>query len=103
LREKGHDVAEVVGPDPGDLELLERAVREGRILITLDKHFLQLIFHRSQPHSGLIRLPDVPAAERMLLLDRILGTHADDLDRGAIVSVRGERIRVSLQQRAGEE
>jgi predicted nuclease of predicted toxin-antitoxin system len=98
LRERGHDVVEVVGPDPGDLELLERAAQEGRVLVTLDKHFLQLISQRSQPYSGLIRLPDLPAAERILLLERILRAHGEDLDRGAIVSVRGERIRLSLRE-----
>jgi predicted nuclease of predicted toxin-antitoxin system len=95
LRDGGHDVAEVVGPDPGDAELLERAAREGRILITLDKHFLQLIFHRSRRHRGLIRLPDVPAPQRLVLLERILDTHAADLERGAVVAVRGARLRVS--------
>jgi predicted nuclease of predicted toxin-antitoxin system len=95
LREEGHDVAEVVGPDPGDLALLERAAQEGRILVTLDKHFLQLIFHHSRAHSGLIRLPDLPASERILLMERILHTYSEDLRRGAVVAARGERIRVS--------
>jgi hypothetical protein len=79
---------------------LKRAAQEERILVTLDKHFLQLIFHRSQPHCGLIRLPDLPAAERILLLERILRTHGEDLARSAIVSVRGDRIRLSLQDNA---
>lgn len=92
-----------MGPDPGDLELLERAGRENRILITLDKHFLQLIFHRSQAHSGLIRLPDVPVAQRILLLERILSSHAGDLARGAVIAVRGERIRVSLPRTGRED
>jgi predicted nuclease of predicted toxin-antitoxin system len=96
LRQTGHDVAEVVGPDPGDSELLARAVQEERVLITLDKHFLQLIFHRSSAHHGLIRLPDVPPAQRIDLLDRILSAHAAELQAGAVIAVRGERIRLSL-------
>jgi predicted nuclease of predicted toxin-antitoxin system len=103
LREKGYDVAEVVGPDPGDLEILERAGQENRILITLDKHFVQLLFRRSQAYPGLIRLPDVPAAHRILLLERILSSHSEDLSRGAVIAVRGERIRVSLRRRDEEE
>jgi predicted nuclease of predicted toxin-antitoxin system len=102
LRGQGYEVAEVVGPDPGDQELLDQANREERILITLDKHFLQLIFHRSRPHRGMVRLPDVPAAERISLLERVLATHAEDLARGAVISVRGERIRVSLARVADE-
>jgi predicted nuclease of predicted toxin-antitoxin system len=95
LRQAGHDVAEVVGPDPGDSELLTRAVREERVLITLDKHFLQLIFHRSLPHHRLIRLPDVPPAQRIDLLDRILLAHTEDLESGSVIAVRGDRIRLS--------
>jgi predicted nuclease of predicted toxin-antitoxin system len=91
-----------VGPDPGDLELLDRAAQEKRILITLDKHFLQLIFHRSQAHYGLVRLPDVPADQRILLLERILSTHAVELSHGAVIAVRGDRIRVSLTRARDE-
>lgn len=96
LREEGHDVAKVEGPDPGDAALLARAAGEGRVLITLDRHFLQLIFHRSHKHAGLVRLPDVPAGSRIALLMQILTEHHDDLEGGAVVSVRGDKIRVSL-------
>ena len=41
LQSQGHDAldARELGPDPGDRALLERAVSENRILITMDKDF----------------------------------------------------------------
>jgi len=96
LRDSGHDVAEVIGPDPGDSELLAQAAREDRVLVTLDRHFLQLIFHQARAHRGLVRLPDLPVVQRIALLQRILDLHAADLSRGAVIAVRGSRILVSL-------
>jgi len=97
LREQGHDVVESKdrGPDPGDRALLEQAAREGRILVTMDKDFGEFVFVENLPHYGLVRLPDVPADRRIQLMDTILFRHHHDLDTQAIVTVRGERIRIS--------
>ena len=70
LREKGYDVREAWGgnnPDPGDEELLAEAFADGRVLITLDKDFGALVFAQGASHCGLVRLPDVPAAQRILM------------------------------------
>jgi predicted nuclease of predicted toxin-antitoxin system len=98
LREDGHDVLDLLengGLDEGDEEVLRRAWEERRVLITIDKDFGELIFLHGQPHAGMIRLPDCPAAERLAVLRRILPAHVHDLDRGAIIIVRGERVRVT--------
>lgn len=57
LQSAGHDViwAGEWSKDPGDDEILERAHREGRILVTLDKDFGELAVFRGIPHSGIIR------------------------------------------------
>ena len=54
LQEQGHDAldARELGPDPGDRLLLERAVSENRILITMDKDFGELIHLHGRPHTG---------------------------------------------------
>jgi predicted nuclease of predicted toxin-antitoxin system len=98
LREQGHDVFEVseLGEDPGDEAVLDRAVADARVLVTLDNDFGELIFRRDAPHAGLIRLPDVRVGPRIDLLDQVLARHAADLDRGAIVTVRGRRVRITL-------
>jgi predicted nuclease of predicted toxin-antitoxin system len=97
LRASGHDVLEsrLLGPDPGDLALLQRAAHEKRILITIDTDFGALIFANNVSHCGLVRLPDVSAEKRILIFKEIFARHASDLDAGAIVTVRGNRIRVS--------
>ena len=61
----------------------------------MDKDFGQIIFVENAPHSGLVRLPDVPAARRIELVERLLRDHTQELADGAILTVRGERIRIS--------
>ncbi|MBI3098369.1 MAG: DUF5615 family PIN-like protein [Planctomycetes bacterium] len=102
LRARGHDVAESRdrGPDPGDRAVLGWAHAEGRVLITLDKDFGALIFGQSAPHSGLIRLPDVPAAVRITMMERVLDRHEADLMSSAVITVRGWRIRISRSEKS---
>ncbi len=70
LRKQGHDVVETreLGPDPGDRTLLAWAAKDIRILITIDTDFGELIYLENLLHAGLIRLPDVPARERQLIM-----------------------------------
>ena len=97
LRGQGHDVAESRerGADPGDQVLLEWAVAEQRILVTIDKDFGQIVFTQQVPHTGLVRLPDVPAATRIALMRTLLENHRQDIESRAIITVRGGRIRIS--------
>jgi hypothetical protein len=61
LRANGHDVVEArqLGPDPGDLALLQLA------------------------------------AERIAIFHELFARHKKDLQNGAIITVRGDKIRVS--------
>lgn len=97
LRSEGHDVVEsrTLGPDPGDRELLSRSAEEGRILVTIDTDFGALIYGEHAKDAGLVRLPDVPAARRIQLMQEILRQHGASLGPGCVVTVRGNRIRVS--------
>lgn len=97
LRGQGYDVVESRerGPDPGDLTLLEWAATEGRILVTIDTDFGALLFVENMPHPGLVRLPDVPAAKRVELMTQLIERYSRELESGAIITVRGGRIRVS--------
>jgi predicted nuclease of predicted toxin-antitoxin system len=49
LRDAGHDVGWVRVDSPGatDVAVLERSIREGRLLVTFDKDFGFLAFHRA--------------------------------------------------------
>ena len=97
LRTQGHDVVESreLGADPGDRVLLELAAEQSRILITIDTDFGQLVFLQGQSHSGLIRLPDVPSDERVLIIKDVIERFYAELESGAIITVRGGKIRIS--------
>lgn len=48
----------------------------------------------------MVRLPDVLAEVRIRLMEQILADHSTDLAEGAIVTVRGDRIRISRRLKA---
>ena len=97
IRSDGHDVLEArhLGPDPGDRALLERAEAENRILITIDTDFGELIYLHEVPHAGLVRLPDVPPEQRIVLLAEVIERHRQALEAQAVITIRGDRIRIS--------
>jgi predicted nuclease of predicted toxin-antitoxin system len=96
LEANGHDVraAWEFDPDPGDAELLRVAAAEGRILIRIDSDFGTLVYLLGASHAGIIRLPDIPAAERIALMVDLLARRGTELP-GSIVTIRGGRIRIS--------
>jgi predicted nuclease of predicted toxin-antitoxin system len=98
LRQEGHEVLEArsLGPDPGDEQLLFIAVDQSRVVVTIDSDFGTIIFRDGAEHRGLVRLPDVPVAQRIETMRVILERHAADLAAGAIVTARGGRIRVNV-------
>ena len=57
LADLGHDTLSAVEKTPGvsDEALLTLAMRERRVLITLDKDFGELVFVRRLPHPCIIR------------------------------------------------
>jgi predicted nuclease of predicted toxin-antitoxin system len=87
-----------MGPDPGDAALLRAAADEGRILVTIDSDFGPLVYLLGAPHAGIIRLPEVPAAVRIALMNDLLDRHSADLP-GSLVTIRGDRIRISRPPR----
>jgi predicted nuclease of predicted toxin-antitoxin system len=58
LRESGHDVVYMaeVAPRSSDTEVMTRADREGRPLLTEDKDFGDLVFRQARPVPGIILL-----------------------------------------------
>jgi predicted nuclease of predicted toxin-antitoxin system len=92
----GHDViwAGEWAEDPGDDEILARAHREGRVLVTLDKDFGELAVVHGQPHSGIIRLVGFSARDQARACQGVLATHGDELTRGAIATVSGVQLRL---------
>ena len=64
LRVAGHDVAWAAESTPGaaDGAVLARAAAEGRVLVTLDRDFGELLFRRvaEAPPAGVVYFRDVP-------------------------------------------
>ena len=63
--------------------------------MTIDTDFGELIYVQSTPHAGLVRLPDVPAEQRIALLAELLDRHSPALEAKAVVTIRGGRVRIS--------
>jgi predicted nuclease of predicted toxin-antitoxin system len=91
----GHDViwAGDWPEDPGDDEILARAHREARILVTLDKDFGELAIVHDTLHSGILRLVDVAARQQAPVCQQVLALHAKELSLGAIVTAEPGRLR----------
>jgi len=101
LEQAGHDV-EWSGDwleDPGDSEILAYANRERRILVTLDKDFGELAIVHNQPHAGIMRLVNLRAAAQGEMCARVLASHGHLLQKGAIVTVEADRIRIREGER----
>jgi|WetSurMetagenome_2_1015567.scaffolds.fasta_scaffold38313_4 predicted nuclease of predicted toxin-antitoxin system len=98
LKSQGHDVSEISerGADPGDPVILQWAAEEDRILVTMDKDFGKLVYLNRLAHSGIVRLPDVRSSQRMEIMQQLLDFHAAHLSEGAMITIRGGRIRTSF-------
>jgi predicted nuclease of predicted toxin-antitoxin system len=92
----GHDVvwSGEWSSDPGDDEILASAHGDGRVLVTLDKDFGELAIARGRPHSGIVRLVGISAAQQGPSTASVLQTHAAELQRGAIITVEPGRLRI---------
>lgn len=103
LKDAGHNVTAIARDYPHalpDSQVLAIALSEKRILITNDRDFGELIFHKKLDHSGVIyfRFPLPSTAEdKITRLKRLLVTHQDQLDQFLVVTP--QRIRVRAIQR----
>jgi predicted nuclease of predicted toxin-antitoxin system len=91
LSSQGHDaifVAQSHGPGLSDERIFAIAHEEGRILITDDRDFGELVFRFRQPHSGVIyfRLRDTLWATKLSRLTFVLEHHERDLDEFLVVT-----------------
>jgi predicted nuclease of predicted toxin-antitoxin system len=96
LIHQGHNVIEVGSKDPrmSDHEILSWAVRERRIIITTDNDFEEMIWRQGKPHCGVLRLENLPRAERIILLRDAINRHSRDMESGAVVIALSTKFRV---------
>ena len=98
LEMAGHDVvwAGDWPTDPGDEEILTRAHVEGRVLVTLDKDFGELVVLQGKSHCGIIRLVGISAHQQDAICLQVLATHETDLRSSAIITAEPGRMRIRL-------
>lgn len=96
LVDLGHDVLSAWEgyAHTSDEALLALAYEEGRVLVTEDKDFGELVFLRRQPHPCIVRLVELRAAEKVEAMQDLIERHEDDMREGAIIVVTGTRIRI---------
>jgi predicted nuclease of predicted toxin-antitoxin system len=90
LKKDGFDVVSIIETTPGikNGNVLEKANREGRILVTNDKDFGELIYRQEKHSQGIILLRleiDTPEA-RLLLLRKIIRTYGEKIQNKFIVA-----------------
>jgi len=97
LRAIGHDVVAVTEtmPQVDDQTILIKAASEGRVLITNDKDFGELVFRSGYGHHGVLflRLHDESAANRVSVVKAVLDQYADLLKMNFIVATE-RRVRI---------
>jgi len=96
MREEGHDVLYVLETQRGgrDEVVLRQACREGRILLTEDKDFGELIYHLKKPAAGVV-LIRIRVEDRFMKWPRIkklIDGYGDRIP-GHLVVVDVERLR----------
>jgi predicted nuclease of predicted toxin-antitoxin system len=98
LRGRGHDVVHLAQSDRGspDSDVAVIALREGRVLLTEDKDFGELIVRGRQQTAGvvLLRRRNATLTEVCAALDAALALHGDRLSEAyCVVDDRRSRLR----------
>jgi predicted nuclease of predicted toxin-antitoxin system len=98
LRNEGHNVvraSEVGQARADDAEILERAISEDRILVTLDEHFGDWVVLPLSKHPGVIRLKIDPTTSKnaIALLIPFLRLHTSAQFRNHLVIVSPKRAK----------
>jgi predicted nuclease of predicted toxin-antitoxin system len=96
LRDEGHDVlrATEVGQERADdHQILQKAISENRVLVTLDEHFGDWVILPLSEHSGVIRLKINPTTSNnaLNLLLPFLRLHSSDQFKNYLVILSPKR------------
>jgi predicted nuclease of predicted toxin-antitoxin system len=96
LANLGHDVllAIDVNPRAPDETLLNLATQEGRVLVTEDKDFGELVFVHRLPHPSIVRFVEMRVDDQVAAMQELLDHYLTDMQRGALIVVTRGRIRI---------
>lgn len=98
LRNEGYDViraSEVGQARSDDLEILQKAIMEDRILITLDDHFGDWVILPLSKHSGVVRMKVHPTTTKatLKLLLPLLHNNSSDQFRNHLVIISPKQVK----------
>lgn len=83
IRNLGHDAVSVRDVDPrmDDADILAWAVRESRLVVTMDKDFGELVFHSGEPHAGvlLLRMESLRSVDRIRIVTELFEHFTQEL------------------------
>ncbi len=97
LRELGYNVVSIIETSPGasDAEVLRRAYRDRRILVTSDTDFGELVYRQKKAHAGviLLRLSDETNANKIRVLEMVFSSYVQHL-KGNFVVATETKVRI---------
>ncbi len=98
LRNEGYDViraSEVGQARSDDSEILQKAITEDRVLITLDDHFGDWVILPLSKHSGVVRVKVHPTTSKVTLelLLPLLRNHSSDQFRNHLVILSSKQVK----------
>lgn len=98
LRKSGFSVYSIAENNSGinDIEVLQIAVQQNTLLITEDKDFGELTYRLQLEHNGilLIRLSSIKRNERIILVEKVLTEHFNELEnKFSVINENGLRIK----------
>ena len=101
LRQHGHAPhhwRELGPPNAPDADILRWAAENGAVVLTQDLDFTKLLFQSRAPLPSVIqlRLDDIRPTNIGEDVVQILKQRSEDLQRGALITVKGHKSRVRL-------
>jgi predicted nuclease of predicted toxin-antitoxin system len=78
--------------DPGDLEILGRADREHRVLVTLDKDFAERARGICRHYYETVN--NISAKKQADMCIHIIERYKEAIEKGAIITVEANRVRI---------
>jgi len=97
LKSSGYDPKSVRDIDVRvtDADILRLAVSEGRMVLTMDKDFGELVYHSGMDHAGVLvlRLEDATGEEKVEVLKRIIKNFIEKID-GRFCVYQGGHLRI---------
>lgn len=78
-----------------DIDILAWAVRDGRLVVTMDKDFGELVHRSGQSHAGvlLLRLDAMRTSEKVQIVSDIFANHGHELE-GRFTVFQNSRLRI---------